>query len=653
MNALTFDDGKDAYLRDGLVRAIENLGKAGMDKLLTLTDTGDERDLNKVVESFLTLRTRPAAQALPTLLKSYHLTPGQRAELLHSYVNYQLDPPLSVEPVIDYLKALPRPKEKPTTAKEKKMLADQIPVKLAGLAVLTSGATVAREKVETLMTELLDDAEPQVRIGATKVIGNTGFAKAAPQLIQRLADGERSAEERLAIVAALGALKSKAALPALKALVEDKGKTATLRQEALRALAATDASLAQKIAAPLLEDREAALQEQAVLVLGATPQGAQIVAEKFLAKKLPPAMLAQVADALRKHAGKNARLAQLLTEVTKGGLSVSLTPAAMPRLRELVRSQGNVLRGRELYLSHKALACRTCHQLEGVGGNVGPDLTRVWDTHSVDKVMEAILEPSKEIKEGYQSYTATTTGGQVYTGLKVSQNADAVVIREANGKDVRIAAKDLDTLVVSKKSLMPDDVVKHLTFGQFLDLVAFLKDRKSQEALRGMALDYWVVGPFPGDFTKKGAFDQPGPPEKDPSVKAEYEAGKGKKLAWQELQTDGTGHLKLGPLFGGADVKPPNASLYAQTFVYSPEPQTVQLYPGGPVPLRLWVNGKRVADFDGKPAPAAEQDLVKAVPLNAGWNRVLVRVVHSGAGRGLYLRFAGTGLRLSLHPEQK
>jgi hypothetical protein len=118
------------------------------------------------------------------------------------------------------------------------------------------------------------------------------------------------------------------------------------------------------------------------------------------------------------------------------------------------------------------------------------------------------------------------------------------------------------------------------------------------------------------------------------------------------VQTDGTGHLKLEALFGGSKV-PPAAYLYAQTFVYSPQAQTVQLYPGGPVPLRLWVNGKQVADFAGKPAPEAEQNWVKGVPLTAGWNRVLVRVVHSGEGAGLYLRFAGTGLRVSLHPEQK
>ena len=99
--------------------------------------------------------------------------------------------------------------------------------------------------------------------------------------------------------------------------------------------------------------------------------------------------------------------------------------------------------------------------------------------------MEAIIDPDKEIKEGYQTYIATTKKGQVYSGLKISQSAEEVVLRDATGKDVRLARKDLETLEASKRSLMPANVVALLTYDQFIDLVAFLKDRAAQESLRG------------------------------------------------------------------------------------------------------------------------------------------------------------------------
>src|SRR5207253_10311169 len=121
-------------------------------------------------------------------------------------------------------------------------------------------------------------------------------------------------------------------------------------------------------------------------------------------------------------------------------------------------------------------------------GNVGPDLTRVWESQSVEKLMESLIEPSKEIKEGYQSYQATTKKGKVYVGLKLAQTADEVVLREANGQDVRLPMAEIEELVASKSSLMPDNVIAQLTYEQFIDLVAFLKDRKAQESLRGLAL---------------------------------------------------------------------------------------------------------------------------------------------------------------------
>jgi putative heme-binding domain-containing protein len=109
----------------------------------------------------------------------------------------------------------------------------------------------------------------------------------------------------------------------------------------------------------------------------------------------------------------------------------------------------------------------------------------VWETQSVAKLLEALLDPSKEIKEGYAAFTATTDGGQVYTGLKISANEREVVLRDAQAKDITIPLDEIDELVESRTSLMPEGVVAQLSFQEFIDLVAFLKSREAQEALRG------------------------------------------------------------------------------------------------------------------------------------------------------------------------
>src|SRR5207244_1924918 len=113
------DDGKDIYLRDGLVRAIEGAGKPGIERLLALADSGVQKDLDRVVDTFAALRTRPAADAIATFLKNPHLSIEQRATLIRSYNNYLLDPPVALDSALDYLIANPR---------------EAVAVKLAGLA---------------------------------------------------------------------------------------------------------------------------------------------------------------------------------------------------------------------------------------------------------------------------------------------------------------------------------------------------------------------------------------------------------------------------------------------------------------------------------------------------------------------------------------
>jgi putative membrane-bound dehydrogenase-like protein len=477
VNALEFDEGKDAYLRDGMVRALEYVGKEGFEQLIALSNSGELKELQRVVEVYPAFRSREAAVALGALLRNYHLTPVQRAALIRSYTNYQLDPPISLQPLSDYLAQIATNPPAGTTPEE------LVPVKLAALEVLSTNGAMNSDKVRAMLVGMLGDKNPDVRVSVIQAVQDARATQAAPLLAEML--GRSGSQfEKLAIVRALGALQQPATAGTVERLLTRSDTEPSLRLAALRALGAIDYRKARKSAAMLLSDRDLQVQQEAVVLLGRDADGARLVGQRFVQNELPRSLLPLVADGLRRFAKDNPASAKLLAEVMKGGLLLSSSPEDVARIAALVQKQGSAKRGRELYLNNKALACITCHRLEGVGGNVGPDLTRIWETHSLEKVMEAILDPSKEIKEGYQAYVAVTTSGQVVTGLKVAQNDQEVVLRDATGKEVHIAKKDLDGLTASKKSLMPDDVVTHLSFGEFIDLIAFLRDRLAQEALR-------------------------------------------------------------------------------------------------------------------------------------------------------------------------
>lgn len=616
VNALKFDEAADAYLKDAYVRGLERLGGRGVDALLALSASGD-KETALAVEAFTALRERPGVEALPTLLTNPHVSAEQREALVRSFANYQFDPPISLEPLADFLAKRPN---------------EPVGVVQAALEVFSVSGGLNSPKATQLVVGLLDRADAEVRLAAVKAAEDTRLVAAVPMLLKMLADTARPQAERTAVVKALRVMNDRRAAAPVRAILTGE-HPAGLKAEALRTLAALDEPAARAAAEKLLDQPDPTLITEAVVVLGRTKPGAKLVGERYLAKKLPRDLFPQVTEALRAFTGDTA-LDKIRTDVMKGGLLVSLEPGQIDKVRRLVADKGDPKKGKDLYLNTKLLACSSCHKMEGVGGQTGPDLSRVWDTQTVEKLLEAMVEPSKEIKEGYQTYRVVTTGGQVVLGLKVTETKDEVTIRDANGRDNRVLKDDIDEIGPTKLSLMPEDAVARLSYDQFIDLLAFLKSRREQEALRGLVLEYRVAGGFTPDVRAAR-----------PEVNADPDARGGTK--WVPLVADAsTADLKPAfPMFGRT------AGVYARAFVYSPTRQTAVVSLRTENPVRVWVGGASVFDRATPRGANPTTDETFPADLREGWNVVLVKVVNAGRSHRLGLRFAGEGLRTAALPE--
>jgi putative membrane-bound dehydrogenase-like protein len=189
VNTWAFDDGRDAYLSDGLVRAIEDLGKPGVDLLIALGESGVQKDWDKMVQAFTMMRTRPAADAIPRALDNPHLTAAQRAALIHSYANYLLDPPVSLAPAVDYLIA--HPKEDPA-------------VKQAGLDLLALSGTAPGDKAASWALGFLDDKDPKLQTAAVKALETLGVnSEEARRIGQAYLDKKLPPDAQSAVVGIL------------------------------------------------------------------------------------------------------------------------------------------------------------------------------------------------------------------------------------------------------------------------------------------------------------------------------------------------------------------------------------------------------------------------------------------------------------------
>lgn len=136
--------------------------------------------------------------------------------------------------------------------------------------------------------------------------------------------------------------------------------------------------------------------------------------------------------------------------------------------------QGDAKRGREIFATNPATQCKNCHKASEVGETVGPELTRIGAKYGKPALLEEILDPSKTIEPQYIAYTVETKDGRVLSGLVTERNGQTVVLKDNQGKTVRLAAGEVERLTPQTRSLMPDLLLRDLTAQQVADLLEFL-----------------------------------------------------------------------------------------------------------------------------------------------------------------------------------
>ncbi len=148
-------------------------------------------------------------------------------------------------------------------------------------------------------------------------------------------------------------------------------------------------------------------------------------------------------------------------------------PALVANLLEDARKSGDVTRGAELFASPK-LACLSCHQAGGQGGNVGPDLSNAGLCLKPEEIVESLLRPRRQVKEGFTAFTIATADGKVRQGYKLGEIASRLQFRDpTSGEHFEIPSAEIDELR-DDGSLMPDGLAETMSNHERRDLVRFL-----------------------------------------------------------------------------------------------------------------------------------------------------------------------------------
>ncbi|MFV1995791.1 MAG: c-type cytochrome, partial [Verrucomicrobiales bacterium] len=137
-------------------------------------------------------------------------------------------------------------------------------------------------------------------------------------------------------------------------------------------------------------------------------------------------------------------------------------------------------RGRSLF---HAAACATCHRFDGLGGDIGPDLTSVAYKFDPAYLAEAIVDPSRVIADEYGSHTVTMSDGTVHVGL-VNEGENEIEIYPANinAKPIVVARAAVTSIEETPVSQMPPGLVNAMSKNELRDLLAYLVSGGNRQA---------------------------------------------------------------------------------------------------------------------------------------------------------------------------
>lgn len=149
---------------------------------------------------------------------------------------------------------------------------------------------------------------------------------------------------------------------------------------------------------------------------------------------------------------------------------------ASPRGEVITRYQpaltlsGDAARGDKVYERE----CMICHRLGERGFQVGPNLALIRN-RTPAALLEAILDPNREVQPSFVNYVVVDDSGRSVTGLILAETANSITLVRDKGVTETILKKNIDELQSTGKSLMPEGLEKTVDPQSLADLLAFLR----------------------------------------------------------------------------------------------------------------------------------------------------------------------------------
>jgi putative membrane-bound dehydrogenase-like protein len=305
------------------------------------------------------------------------------------------------------------------------------------------GATALQGQIAAVNRDLIDVAmnaaqEPKQRLEAAKLM--VVMQPNDPSVIDKLASAVTPQTSPEMVVGFLNAMRTSKSVRVAPAILElAPSLTPDAKEVALRVLMARP--------------------ETTLAMLEAIQEGKMTMNDLPLDQR----------QALRDHPNPEVRKLAISVMKSGGGIPNADRARLVEEWQSICEQKGDSARGKLLYVKH----CALCHQHNGEGQNIGPDLTGMA-VHPKHELLTHILDPNRSVEGNFRIYSVLTTDGVVLNGMLAGESRTTVELIDSQGKRQVIQREDIEQFNASRKSLMPEGFESQMDRDGMKDLLEFL-----------------------------------------------------------------------------------------------------------------------------------------------------------------------------------
>ncbi|MCG8600991.1 MAG: c-type cytochrome [Verrucomicrobiales bacterium] len=272
--------------------------------------------------------------------------------------------------------------------------------------------------------------------------------------------------EATRLLACKAAFEGSTDIPLLVSLLETRNDP-TLRETALEALAgtrgkATATALIQQWKSLPPTDRSKVQN----LLLGRSEWAAELVAA--VESGTIPRMEIDAAGRSRLMKSANGDIRQRAKTLFAGASNPN-RGKVLADWKAAAESTGDAEEGKQVF----AAACIACHEAEGQGNSIGPDLAAITD-RSREALLVAILDPNRAVEDKFLTWNVKRKNGSFLLGLVTEESANDFTLRGPDGSEAKVLRTEIESMESVGVSLMPEGLEATMTKQQMSDLISYV-----------------------------------------------------------------------------------------------------------------------------------------------------------------------------------